>query len=118
LSIRETDDGLILVHCFGGCETEAIVKAMGLTMRDLFPKLDRLIARTGKADRGNREPQKKPAPKGKVYGTFKEAVAVLDGITSKQQGQRAGHWVYSDACRRRMAMIFRRNSGAARSVNL
>jgi hypothetical protein len=31
------DDGRILVDDFGGCETEAIVKAVGLTMADLFP---------------------------------------------------------------------------------
>lgn len=35
LSIR-LKDGRILVKCFAGCSAEAIVGAMGLTMRDLF----------------------------------------------------------------------------------
>jgi len=35
LSITETN-GKILLHCFAGCQTEAIVSAAGLRMRDLF----------------------------------------------------------------------------------
>lgn len=38
LSIRELDDGRILVHDFGGCETEAVLTAVGLTLGDLFEK--------------------------------------------------------------------------------
>jgi len=36
LSISETDDGTVLLHCFPGCPTQAVVDAMGLKMRDLF----------------------------------------------------------------------------------
>jgi hypothetical protein len=35
LSISERDDKLLL-NCFAGCATEAVVRAVGLTMRDLF----------------------------------------------------------------------------------
>ena len=31
-------DGKILLHCHGGCQTEDILSAMGLTMKDLFPR--------------------------------------------------------------------------------
>jgi len=37
LSITEGDDGRVLLKCFAGCSTEEIVKALGLTMADLFP---------------------------------------------------------------------------------
>lgn len=37
LSIRGGEDGRILVKCFAGCAVEDIVRAKGLTMRDLFP---------------------------------------------------------------------------------
>lgn len=37
LSIREISDGRILVHCFGGCDTESVVQAVGLTLADLMP---------------------------------------------------------------------------------
>lgn len=35
LSVREAGSR-ILLHCFGGCEPEEIVAALGLAMRDLF----------------------------------------------------------------------------------
>ncbi|MFZ5540876.1 MAG: DNA primase [Pseudomonadota bacterium] len=37
LSIYETGDGRLLVHCFAGCDVEAIMRAVGLEMSDLFP---------------------------------------------------------------------------------
>ena len=37
LSLRETVDGKVLIHCFAGCTVEEIVAALGLQLRDLFP---------------------------------------------------------------------------------
>jgi hypothetical protein len=37
LAIRELDDGRVLVHDFGGCGTDDVLAALGLTMSDLFP---------------------------------------------------------------------------------
>lgn len=37
LSIREGDDGRVLIHEFGGDSVEAICDAIGLSIRDLFP---------------------------------------------------------------------------------
>jgi hypothetical protein len=36
LSISEGNDGRVLLHCHAGCDTEAIVIALNLEMRDLF----------------------------------------------------------------------------------
>lgn len=36
LSVSEGDDQRVLLHCHTGCETEEIVHALGLEMRDLF----------------------------------------------------------------------------------
>lgn len=38
LSVKELPDGRILMHCFGGCGTDAVLGALGLSMGDLFPK--------------------------------------------------------------------------------
>ncbi len=38
LSIKEAEDGRVLVHCFAGCEAGDVVAAVGLTLADLFPK--------------------------------------------------------------------------------
>jgi hypothetical protein len=38
LSIRELDDGRVLLHDFGGCSTGDVLAALGLQMGDLFEK--------------------------------------------------------------------------------
>ena len=38
LGVNEGDDGRVLVRCYAGCETEAVVKALGLEVSDLFDK--------------------------------------------------------------------------------
>lgn len=38
LSIRELEDRRVLIHCFAGCETGAILGALGLQLTDLFPE--------------------------------------------------------------------------------
>jgi hypothetical protein len=38
LSIRGMEDGRVLLHCFGGCETGDVLAAMGLSFADLFDK--------------------------------------------------------------------------------
>lgn len=37
LSVRELDDGRILIHCFAGCSVPAILEAVGLNFDALFP---------------------------------------------------------------------------------
>ena len=38
LWISERDDGSIGMHCFAGCEPLEVLHAIGLELRDLFPK--------------------------------------------------------------------------------
>lgn len=38
LSIRERDDGVLLLKCWHGCTAQEIVAATGLQMQDLFPE--------------------------------------------------------------------------------
>jgi hypothetical protein len=38
LSIRELDDGRILIHCFAACGGAEIMGALGLTLSDLYPQ--------------------------------------------------------------------------------
>ena len=38
LSIRETEDGTILVKCFAGCGAADVVAAIGMELSDLFPE--------------------------------------------------------------------------------
>ncbi len=38
LSIRETEDGTVLLHCFAGCEVSDIVSSANLEWHELFPQ--------------------------------------------------------------------------------
>jgi hypothetical protein len=38
ISVRELDDGRVLLHAFCGCDTGAVLGALGLTLSDLFPE--------------------------------------------------------------------------------
>ena len=53
LSVRERLDGTVLVHCFAGCETHEVLRALGLTFSDLFPS-SRGGKRGGRARRSPR----------------------------------------------------------------
>lgn len=41
LSVRETPEGSVLLHCFAGCSVYEITGAMGLDMGSLFPRKQR-----------------------------------------------------------------------------
>ena len=43
LSIREADDGRVLLFCFAGCATPDVVAALGLEMSDLFVRKGRYV---------------------------------------------------------------------------
>lgn len=59
LTVSQGEDGRILVCCQAGCSTEAVVREMGLSMRDLFPDGDKprpertRPRNTPREDRGN-----------------------------------------------------------------
>ena len=37
MTIKEVEEGKILLHCFGGCGVDEIVGALGLSLSDLMP---------------------------------------------------------------------------------
>lgn len=47
LSVRELDDGRVLLHCFAGCSAADVLAAVGLTFETLFPEraLDHRVKR-------------------------------------------------------------------------
>lgn len=51
LSIRELDDGRVLVHDFAGCSVHAVIGSAGLEISDLFPPRPSDPAHAGKPER-------------------------------------------------------------------
>ena len=58
LSVSTGEDGRVLLHCHAGCESKAIVEAVGLRLRDLFP------------DNGRRNGHAGPKRKAEVVATY------------------------------------------------
>jgi hypothetical protein len=38
LSLRELDDGRVLIKCFAGCETHEVLQTVGMTFHDIMPE--------------------------------------------------------------------------------
>ncbi|MCL6558880.1 MAG: hypothetical protein K6U74_08775, partial [Firmicutes bacterium] len=51
LSVKQGDDGRILLNCFVGCDVENIVGALGLKLADLFPRNEFAISATSTSPR-------------------------------------------------------------------
>jgi hypothetical protein len=91
LSISSVPDGTVLLKCHAGCNLAAVVGALGLKMRDLFPRTD--------TDGNRSRPQKKRDSVGTIgkpgttYKTASLAVAALE----KRHGHRSADWTYHDA---------------------
>ncbi len=97
LSIREGDDGRVLLYCFAGCSLDAVCEAVGLKPADLFSKTHPMSTPTephqsqgkqGNRRRGEREPD------GRVFATSAEAVTELE----RSMRRKADYlWTYLDA---------------------
>ena len=79
LSVKEAEDGTVLVKCWAGCEFADIVGAVGLSPSDLFP--DNLHEKHGLS-------KKKPwIPRDALAGLAKEATIVQLVATEIGDGQ-------------------------------
>src|SRR5262249_23541996 len=93
LSVSEGDDGRALVKCHAGCDTAAILSAIGPTFAHLSPpKPDATSNRNGK-----------PKPSGQAFATGKDAVADLE----RRHGKRSALWIYHDASGEPIGLVVR-----------
>jgi len=100
LSVSEGDDGAALLKCHTGCTMAAILAAVGLTVRDLFPdKADAAPNRNGKAQPNT--------PSGRLFASTCDAVAELERI----YGKRSAMWTYHDATANPVCLVVRWNRG-------
>ncbi len=80
LSITEIADGTLLIRCWAGCSADAIVDAVGLELKDLFPP--RL---NGQDYRAGKPPRYSPAEI--VMTAITEATILMLGYRSAQRGE-------------------------------
>lgn len=93
LSVSEGDDGTALVKCHAGCDTSAILAAVGLKLADLFPtRASPTPIRNGK-----------PKASGRTFPTAKDAVAELE----RRHGTHSALWTYHDAVGNSVGQVVR-----------
>lgn len=104
MTIRETDDGLILVHCFGGCSVHEIVSAIGLELSDLFPP----------SEVGHCKPERRPFPATDVLRAIGyEALVVSAAAVTLLSGE-----PFTPADRERLVLAASRIQGAISAAGL
>jgi DNA primase len=103
LSVRELDDGRVLVHCFAGCGIEEILGALGLEFDALFP--EKLI------EHGKRE--RRPFPANDVLRALADE-SLLVAVAAANLGQKIE---LTDADRERLILAAARIQ-AGRSLAL
>ncbi len=98
LSIRELDDGRILVHCFAGCPVSDVLAAVGLEFADLYPERP--------TDRAN--PERRPFPAEDVLrAIYRETLIVAAAAGFLLEGR-----ALSEADRNRLGMALERIQAA------
>lgn len=76
LSIRATDDGKILLHCFSGCSVHEIAGAAGIDLVDLFPPRE-----------SSGKPEKNPFPASHALKSIAaEALVIAAAATRLAEG--------------------------------
>ena len=94
LSIRETQDGTILINCWSGCNAAQIVAAVGLELRDLFParvgkprkpgpSREAIILERAVVAAGNAQLAKRAALNSEDQARFNRALARLERLEVK-----------------------------------
>lgn len=97
LGIAERD-GRVLLHCFGGCETSAVLGAVGLELRDLYD------VRLGDGIKGTRSPWN---PRDVLGLVLREAaiVAVVGADVAERRAISEADWSRLAAASRRLATL-------------
>lgn len=75
LSLRDSDSGAVLLHCFAGCTAHEVVAAVGLEVSDLFPARPIDPARVG-------SPVRRPFPAADILRAilFEVTIVALAGV--------------------------------------
>lgn len=100
LSVRELDDGRILVHCFTGCPVNDVLAAVGLEFTNLFPLDSHAI--------GHANPERRPFPAADVLrALYHETLIVAAAAGFLLEGR-----PFSDEDRNRLGMALERIQAA------
>lgn len=115
LSIGDGDNGGSVLNCFAGCDTKAVLEAVGLTLADLMPPREVSAGRCGHskgtgARRTPRPPTGAPpetVDDGPSFENWRAALAALE----EAHGASSAHWLYTDSAGRAVGLVVRWDTG-------
>src|SRR5215218_1564166 len=94
LSVKEGEDGRVLLKCFAGCATEQVVAAIGLSMTDLFERRNGTPKKGGGGSHPS-ENRKTVKPEGCTLAAYAEnmrlPVEFLEGLGVSEIPNYNGH---------------------------
>lgn len=82
LAVRETPDATILVKCFAGCPTADVLAAVGMELKDLFPRRDNDTYHASK------RPGERWVPRDVLAAVAREALITLLAAEATHRGER------------------------------
>ena len=106
LSLKRRDDGGVLIHCFGGCQVEDVLAAIGLMMQDIMPEADYRTKNT------HSRSHNKPPVNVKYFKTANEAIASI----SEYKGAYSKYWTYTDCDGKPESVVVRWDTKAGKEI--
>lgn len=104
LSIDEAEDGTVLIKCRANCDTSAVLSAVGLTMKDLFP--------TTMNGMNKASTNSKPRSTSTAYPSAAAAVAELE----RSKGKRSATWTYTNAAGEPVGVVVRWDTSTGKEI--
>jgi capsule polysaccharide modification protein KpsS len=86
LSIAESDDGRVLIHCFVGCAAADILAAVGISLSDLYP--ERIKHATTDADRKELRRLAREGQWAAALGVLTREAQIVESAVSAFQAER------------------------------
>ncbi len=109
LSVREADDGRILIHCYAGCGAAAVMESLGLSLRDLMPE-SRGDVRASSAAMDARDAMRGLAESVSILAMIVSDIAIGQPVSDRDADLFATHaGLVMDAARRCGVNLFPKN---------
>lgn len=106
LSVREGDDGRVLLKCHAGCTTESILQTLGLSMRDLYPHDTTATVSNRINGHQNQQSVSDSAGRAPSEGGFDDLTDAMR-VYAKSLGVHDHRWDYHDAQGNLVGVILR-----------
>jgi hypothetical protein len=113
LSVKQGDDGRVLLKCFAGCSVDAVADALALEMRDLFPDTATVSSRTQRSK--NPRTNSASAPDAHTNGGFEELADAMS-VYTRSMGVHDYRWDYQDADGNLVGVVLRWDTGHGKEI--